>query len=164
MMMGLSGILIVTFAYSWFTYSLQIPLYWLLPFSFLSGCTGGVTLVPISCYSYIIDTTAHREQYTSRMVIYSSVSTAALILGSLLAAAIISNLSLMWLMLAAELLVIIGWLYCVIRLKQIRPAVMKQKCIDEARAKGKSSFTFFCVINTVFPKINAGSEINAGLK
>ncbi len=139
--MGISGMIIGIFAYSWFTYSLLIPLFWLLPFSFLAGCTGGITLVPISCYSYIIDRTVHREEYTSRMVIYSAVTAIAGILGSLLAAAITSNLSLMWLILTGEVLVIVGWLYAVIRLKQVCPATVKQRCIDEARARGKGNFS-----------------------
>ncbi len=137
MILGIAGFSVGILAVICLADNPYLPI-WMLPIVVIFvGLTGFTSIVPISCFAYLADITTSGEQRTIRMAYFAGCTTASQILAGLAGGLIVGSWGLKWFAVLSLGFLCVGYFYCLLRLEQLPPTLMKHKAIlAKARREG----------------------------
>lgn len=131
-LLGLAGLAIAAFPYSIvFTYP-QTPLFILAIANLVTGVTGFVPVVMISSLAYLTDIVPDKKQLTTRMahvIVFQNLGTA---IGSFSSGYLIQKISLPYVIVIVEIILVIGYIYTLIRIKMVPPLLVRRMVLERA--------------------------------
>ncbi len=135
-LLGITGICLAQANGLLLSTNYDMNLFLLFPLNIASSFSGFVAIIPISCFAYLADITLDNRKLTRKMVVFSAVTGLAGIVGGLGGAFLVRSLSYQWIFLVSLSLLVLDYLYTMLRLRQIPPSALKKKKFIRHQSKG----------------------------
>lgn len=131
-LLGIAGLMIAIFPFTVILTYHHTSLNILIITNIVAGFTGYVVIIVISSFAYLADVVHDKSTLTVRMAQVYVCSGAASAIGNFVAGSLVRKVSLPYAIMVSEMILFIGFLYVMSRIKQIPPLIQRKIASDKA--------------------------------